>query len=1132
VEIEMKAGTGDMVNFAGDEDYSRSSPSLASQRQRKMQLAHEAGLLHKAGRNEDLERCLLQLLEIDPRDAQALFNLGVIAFKREERSRAERFLRQAIGADPDYAEAYQALGDIFYQSRHLLSAIEVYEKGLARIPTRLPLLTSLLRASMTLRSPGRVESVARRILDIDDRDTDALNYLAWALISSNGDLKEAKNCLNRVMIERPDAVAPLAQAQCLEERLGNSEAADKYRTKVREAVKSSWGRTSQAAEAFMNLGRIDLGSEVVRDYLREQPEDPQAHRYLAVTLMQDGDFVGGQDVLEQVLKIVPDRPTLQMVYCLNAFRLNDLDTFFRYHHTRWGRDGAEAKWDLPVPDWDGQPISSGKLVIQCEQGVGDYVMFAVSFPGLRPLTRDVIVKVMPRMTSLFQRSFPDFQVIPETVLPRDVPIQSVAAKTTAGDLPDLLGRDIEHLPGKAGVLVADPDLLNKLRRRYREMFPGKRLIGISWRSGNRDSAAVRSLDLPHWKPVFDLPDCAFISLQYGEITRDLEELKAQLGDRVYRDPDINPMGDMDPFTAQVAAMDMIVSVDNSTVHFAGGLGKPCWAMLPLNSDWRWQIERTDTVWYDSVELIRPDKDGGWEALIEGVAKRLATIDDRPLKAAHVAYLHRALAVMMKANRLSEAEQYGRMLLEEGEHKAEAMQAIARAASSAGRHEDAMGILNRAVELDFDNLGIRADLAIAMAKVGNPEQALRYARELTRHFPGSDEASVACGRILSDLGRYDEATDFFARPLRRDPQNVQSRLSLAGLQAAQSEWSLARGNYRKALDTEPTNATAHTALAEMELRLGQWQPGWEAFRWRFGVRPGTLPRHLAEIEPEKQPKRWTEGSLRKQRILLLAERNAAEQVVLASLLPDVAEESRRIVMECEASILPILAASFPAIECIGRRSIGAAGLEQRKIQMITSLGDLGARFRTKPADFARRAKSYLRADPERTAALRGDYLARLPGKRLVGLSWRHMRGADHGTRLEEWIPLLDRGDVAAVALHPGSVTAELAQFAEATGRSMIDDPRMDASGSLAEYAAKIAACDVVIAVEDMTALLAGALGKPVVKLRKAVDHWWWGVGDAPNPWFPNLRSIILEAEQGGEAAVRQALAHLDGLVTGT
>jgi tetratricopeptide (TPR) repeat protein len=1122
----MKVGNGSAANLADGAGPPSVDPSSAGQRQRKMQLVHEAGLLHKAGRNEDLERCLLQLLQIDQKNAQALFNLAVVAFKREERSRAERFLRQAIGADPDYVEAYQLLGDIFYQSRHLLSAIEVYEKGLARVPTRLQLLTSLLRSCVTLRNPGRVEQVARRILDIDDHDIDALNYLAWALLSSNGDLAEAKSYLDKVMTERPDAVAPIAQAQCLEESLGHLEAAAAYQAAVQAAAKSSWERAHQAADAYMNLGRTDLGSEVVRDYLREQPENPQAHRYLAVTLMQDGDFVGGQEVLEQVLKIVPDRPTLQMVYCLNGFRLNDLKTFFRYHHTRWERDGAEGKWDLPVPEWDGQPISSGKLVIQCEQGVGDYVMFAVCFPGLRPLARNIVVKVMSRMTRLFQRSFPDFQVIPETVLPPDVPLQSVAAKTTAGDLPDLLGRDIEHLPGKGGVLVADPDLLNKLRQRYREMFPGKRLIGISWRSGNRDSAAVRSLDLPHWKPVFDLPDCAFISLQYGEITRDLEELKAQLGDRVYRDPEINPMGDMDPFTAQVAAMDMIVSVDNSTVHFAGGLGKPCWAMLPLNSDWRWQIGRADAVWYDSVDLVRPDKDGGWEALIDNVAKRLATVDDRALESAHIAYLRRSLGVMMKAGRLSEAEQYARMLLAADAHKAEAMQAIARAASAAGRHEDASGILRRAIELEPDNPEIQSEFAMAIAKAGQPEEALQYARGLTRRFPKSDEASIACGRILSDLGRFDEATDFFARPLRRDTQNFESRLSLAGLQAAQSEWSLARGNYRKALDTDPANATAHTALAEMELRLGQWQPGWDLFRWRYGVRPGTPPRHLTEIEPEKQPKRWTEGSLRKQRVLLLAERNAAEQVLLASLLPDVAEESRRIVLECEASILPIFAASFPSIEFIPRRSIDGAGLEQRKIQMIASLGDLAARFRAKPADFARRAKGYLQADPERTAALRRDYLSRASGKRLIGLSWRHMRAGEHGTQLQDWISLFDRGDAAAVPLHPGSAGSELTEFAEASGRDLINDPRTDASGSLAEYAAQIAACDVVIAVEDMTALMAGALGKPVIKLRKAVDHWWWGIDGAPNPWFPNLRSVILQQDQDTEAAVRQALIHLD------
>jgi tetratricopeptide (TPR) repeat protein len=1105
--------------------------TLKSQRQRKQQLAHEAGLLHKAGRTEDLEVCLQQLLAIDPTDARALYNLGVIAFKRDERSRAERFLRQAIAADLDYTEAYQALGDIFFQSRHLLSAIEVYERGLARVPTRLPLLGSLLRACMTMRSASRVESVARRILNIDDRDVDALNYLAWAILSTNGDLDEARRCLDAVIEERPDVTAPIAQLEVLEARRGNAAEVAEARRKLEEMSLDSWERTHQAAEAYMHLKRIDRASEVVRKYLERKGDDPQAHRYLAVTLMQDGDFVGGQDVLDQVLKTVPDRPNLQMVHGLNAFRLNDLEGFFRSHHTRWRRDGSEAIWDLAVPEWDGKPVRNGKLAIQSEQGVGDYVMFAVAFPGLRPLARDVIVKTMPRMHALFQRSFPDMQILPDETLPADVPVESIAAKAAAGDLPYLLGGDIEHLPGKGGILVANPDILRRLRQRYQAQFPGKRLIGISWRSGNRDSAAVRSLELPHWKPVFDLEDCAFISLQYGDISRDLDELKAQLGDRVYWDKEVNPMGDMDPFAAQIAAMDLIVSVDNSTVHFAGGLGKPCWAMLPLNSDWRWQVERTDTVWYDSVELVRPDKDGGWEALIEGVAKRLAVLDDAPLKAAEIAYLRRALQTMIDANRVSEAEQYGRLLLAAGEHKAEAMQAIARSAAASGKHDDAVGILHRAVELDPASPGIHADLAMSMSKVGDAEEALQYAREVTRRFPKSDEASIACGRILTDLGRFDEATDYFARTLRRNSQNVQSRLSLAGLQAAQAEWALARSNYAKTLETDPSNATARVALAELELRLGNWKPGWDNYRWRYGVRPGTLPRHLAEIPPQKQPQRWSGGNLRKQRILLLAERNIAEQVLLSSLLPAVAEESRRIVLECDAAILPLIAASYPAIEVVERRTLDLDGLEQRKIQIVSSLGDLAGRFRPTDDAFMQRQARVLRPDPERVATLRAEYEQSLPGKRLIGLSWRGTMSKKGLPTLPDWLPLLDRPDLAVVALQPGSIEAELAQLSAETGRDLIFDRRLKAAHDLAGYAAQIAACDLVLAAEDLTALLAQGLGLPVIKLRHPVDQWWWGTAEGHSPWFRNLDFTILDPDRDPGETVRQTMTALDRLLAG-
>jgi tetratricopeptide (TPR) repeat protein len=753
-------------------------------------------------------------------------------------------------------------------------------------------------------------------------------------------------------------------------------------------------------------------------------------------------------------------------------------------------------------------------------------MWAVLFPGLQEKARDVVTRVISRMANVFRRSFPDMQFIPENKLPPDIPVEAVAARTTAGDLLDVLKPDIENLPGKAGFLVADPALKSKLRKRYEALFPGKRLIGISWRSGNRDSAAMRSLELPYWKPLFDMEDCAFISLQYGDLTRDIEELQAQLGDKVYWDKEVNPMGDMDPFTAQISAMDMVISVDNSTIHFAGGLGKPCWAMLPLNSDWRWQTERSDTVWYDSLELFRPDKEGGWDGLVERVAERLAKLDDTVLKEAEIAYLRRSLATVAKANRVGEAEQYGRMLLAHGIDKAQAMRAVAKAALGAGQAADAVSILHRAIELDPEDPELQAEMAQAVAKAGDPEHGLALARELTRRFPKSDEASIACGRILSDLGRYDEATDFFARVLRRDPDNVASRMALAGLQAAQGDFELSRKNYERVLTVEPSNATAHTALAEIMLRLEDWPVGWPNFRWRYGVRPEVLPPYFAALDPEKQPKAWSEGGLRKQRLFLAAERNLIEQLLFAGLLPEVAKESRKTTLECDPRLASLMAASFPSVELVARNELTPEFFQDRNFQVESTLGNLAGRLRGANNRFPARPKAAITAESSRVAALRQQYLATANGRKLVGLSWRHAKTSPQWpTPLDAWLPLLDRPDVMVVALHPGSCEAELADFAQRTGRDLIFDRRVDFSTDLGEYAAEIQACDLVIAVEDLTAVLAGAMGKPTIKLKRPVDHWWWGMTDQENRWFAALRMVT--APQGpGEAEVAQVLSLLD------
>ena len=71
-----------------------------------------------------------------------------------------------------------------------------------------------------------------------------------------------------------------------------------------------------------------------------------------------------------------------------------------------------------------------------------------------------------------------------------------------------------------------------------------------------------------------------------------------------------------------AAMDLVISIDNSTVHMAGALNVPVWALLPVVPDWRWMLGRSDSPWYASARLFRQPAAGEWTPVIDSVAREL------------------------------------------------------------------------------------------------------------------------------------------------------------------------------------------------------------------------------------------------------------------------------------------------------------------------------------------------------------------------------------------------------------------------------------------------------------------------------------------------------------------------------
>ena len=65
--------------------------------------------------------------------------------------------------------------------------------------------------------------------------------------------------------------------------------------------------------------------------------------------------------------------------------------------------------------------------------------------------------------------------------------------------------------------------------------------------------------------------------------------------------------------------DVIITIDNSTAHLAGMLNLPTLVLLPKASDWRWLINRSESLWYPSLKLIRQDKNDDWGNVLKEVS---------------------------------------------------------------------------------------------------------------------------------------------------------------------------------------------------------------------------------------------------------------------------------------------------------------------------------------------------------------------------------------------------------------------------------------------------------------------------------------------------------------------------------
>lgn len=549
----------------------------------------EAGLArHRAGDIEGARAAYAAALEQAPDHPQAHRLLGVALGQGGRADEAERHLRRAVAAAPDDATGWDNLGLVLRNLGRGDEAAEAFGHALRLNPRLVSAQFNLGQLHQMRGEPAMAAERYRAALETAPEFAPAHGALGTALLAL-GEEDAGREHLRRAIALAPEDPLARYNLGVLEVTAGNREAAvEAYDSAL--ALRPDYADALlNAATALQGLGQLEAALARFEQSLALRPGWPEAHWNRALAHLQAGDLAAG----------------------------------FAEYGWRWRCDGfASPRRAYPWPHWDGGPLDGRRLLVWAEQGVGDQVFFAGMIADLAAVGADLVVTCEARLVPLFARSFPGSAILPETDGPA-IQAASPDLQCPMGDLGRHLRADSGSIPAQPSYLKADPGLTARLRARYARPEGGMR-IGISWRSGNRDSGRERSLPLARWRPILERVEGPIVSLQYGPVGPEVEAFRAATGIEPVMDPEIDPRGDLDGFAAQVAAMDLVISVDNSTVHFAGALGVPVRALLPVASDWRWFRDRADSPWYPSLRLYRQEAPGDWSGPIAALARDLSS----------------------------------------------------------------------------------------------------------------------------------------------------------------------------------------------------------------------------------------------------------------------------------------------------------------------------------------------------------------------------------------------------------------------------------------------------------------------------------------------------------------------------
>ncbi len=411
------------------------------------------------------------------------------------------------------------------------------------------------------------------------------------------------------------------------------------------------------AKAFNNRGNLvaktSEDSSIFLDYVRSIEIDPgysDAYNNLGVYLHERLELDKASACFSQAALL--NSTLIDPIWnsALVSLLKGDYDTGFKYFESRWDNPRLGLKNSPKLfakPIWLGQTdINNKKIILYCEQGLGDSLQFSRYIPLLVKAGAKITLFIQLELVCLLKEMKGLEKIIPyqntsQLILEAEqndfiCPLMSLAlafkTNLTSNPPPAPFEVKVDTFKKQKWRAFLEPQI-DKFNNRLKsnetsgKSYPREmKKIGIVW-SGRQSHENDRRRSIA-FSFLFNLlpKKHVYVSLQKEIRESDLDDVASAAKNQDYNFLDVNKdIEDFSDTAAIINALDLVICVDTSVAHLAGSMNKPTWILLPYAPDWRWLLETDKSSWYPGLKVFRQTQNRHWGDVLQNVSAELNLI---------------------------------------------------------------------------------------------------------------------------------------------------------------------------------------------------------------------------------------------------------------------------------------------------------------------------------------------------------------------------------------------------------------------------------------------------------------------------------------------------------------------------